>query len=69
MIYKVSVKLHMDFIEINGDQIVVGILSAPERGKANKELIGKISKHLKVPKANVSIISGASSRKKVVEVI
>ncbi|MBI5355758.1 MAG: DUF167 domain-containing protein [Candidatus Aenigmarchaeota archaeon] len=69
MIYKVSVRLHRDFIEVNGDEITVGVLSPPQKGKANKELIEKISSYFKVPKASVSILSGAGSRKKMIEVI
>ena len=69
MIYKVSVTFHKDFLEINSDKILVGIISDPQKGKANKELIEKISKHFSVPKSNVRIISGVKSRKKLVEVI
>ncbi|MGQ0796090.1 MAG: DUF167 domain-containing protein [Nitrosopumilaceae archaeon] len=69
MIYKVSVTFHKDLIEINNDEIMIGITSEPEKGKANKELIEKISKYLGVTKSNVRIISGAKSRKKLVEVI
>lgn len=69
MIYKVSVTFHKDFLEINNDEIAVGITAEPEKGKANKELIEKISKHFDVPKSNVRILSGEKSRKKLVEVI
>jgi uncharacterized protein (TIGR00251 family) len=69
MIYKVSVTFHKDFIEINNDEISIGILSEPEKGKANKELIEKISEHFDVPKSNIRIVSGEKSRKKLVEVI
>ena len=69
MIYKVSVTFHKDFLEINKDEIAIGITAEPEKGKANKELIEKISKHFDVPKSNVRIISGEKSRKKLVEVI
>ena len=69
MIYKVSVTFHKDFIEINKDEIAVGITSEPQKGKANKELIEKISKYFDVPKSNVKIVSGEKSRKKLVEVI
>ena len=69
MIYKVSVTFHKDFIEINNDEVAIGIKSEPQKGKANKELIEKISKHFGVPKSNVRIISAAKSRKKLVEVI
>ncbi|MGI0041263.1 MAG: DUF167 domain-containing protein [Nitrosopumilaceae archaeon] len=69
MIYKVSITFHKDFLEINKDEIAVGIISEPQKGKANKELIEKISKHFDVPKSNVRIISGEKSSKKLVEVI
>ena len=69
MIYKVSVTFHRDFIEVNNDEITIGITSEPKKGKANKELIEKISKYFGVAKSNVRIISGAKSRKKLVEVI
>ena len=69
MIYKVSVAFHKDFIEVNGDEITVGITAEPQKGKANKELIEKISEHLGVSKSNVRIVSGEKSRKKLVEVI
>jgi len=69
MIYKVSVAFRKDFIEINNDEISIGILSKPQKGKANKELIEKISKYFDVPKSNVRIVSGEKSRKKLVEVL
>lgn len=69
MIYKVSVAFRKDFIEINKDEISIGILSKPQKGKANKELIEKISKYFDVPKSNVRIVSGEKSRKKLVEVL
>ena len=69
MIYKVSVTFHKDFIEINKDEIAIGVTAEPQKGKANKELIEKISKHFGVLKSNVRIISGEKSRKKLVEVI
>ena len=69
MIYKVSVTFHKDFLEVNKDEISIGIVSEPEKGKANKELIEKISKYFDVPKSNVRIVSGEKSRKKLVEVI
>jgi hypothetical protein len=69
MIYKVSVTFHKDFVEVNGDEITVGITAKPQKGKANKELIEKISEHFGVSKFNVRIVSGEKSRKKLVEVI
>lgn len=69
MIYKVSVTFHKDFVQVNGDEITVGIKSEPQKGKANKELLEKISAYFKVSKSNVRIVSGEKSRKKLVEVV
>lgn len=69
MRYNVSVKLKKDFIEVNGNNITVGVKAAPEKGKANNEVIKKIAKHFGIAKSAVRIISGASSRKKIVEIV
>ena len=42
-----------------------GVSSVPEDGKANKELIVAISKLLKIPKSEIEILSGQSSRNKI----
>ena len=42
--------------------------SAPERGKANSELIDLIAKALNIPKYHVTIISGATIRLKCIKI-
>jgi len=42
--------------------------SQPERGLANKELIGFFSKALKVPQASIMLLSGDTSRKKKIKI-
>jgi uncharacterized protein (TIGR00251 family) len=37
-------------------------------GRANKRLVEILSEHFKVPKSRISIVNGAKSRDKVVEV-
>ena len=44
------------------------INAAPDKGKANKALIALISKEYGVKKSEVTIITGLTSRNKVVEV-
>lgn len=68
MIYKVSVSLHKNFIEIKDDHIEIGIMSKPVKGEANLEIIKKIAKHLGISKSNVRIIAGEKSRDKIIEV-
>ena len=42
--------------------------SAPERGKANAELVKLLSKKLRVEQDAISIISGEASRKKLIKI-
>ena len=49
--------------EHNG-ALKVGVTSAPEDGKANDAAVKLLSKLLHVPKSNIEIISGHSSRNK-----
>jgi len=43
--------------------------SAPERGKANKELIKSIAKVLKIAQSDISIVAGQTGRNKRVKII
>jgi len=44
------------------------VKSSPEGGKANAELIKFLSKRLKIPQKQITIITGATSRKKRVKI-
>ena len=68
MKYNVEVTFHRDFVKVEGSKILVGLMSKPEKGKANTELVKKIAKHFNVPSSRVSIISGFKSRDKTVEI-
>ncbi len=48
--------------------LVVYLKAAPENGKANAELIASLARHFHVTQSNISIIRGATSRSKVVDV-
>jgi len=69
VIYKVSVTFHKDFIEVNNDEISVGIKSKPQKGEANRELIKKLSKYFNVSQSQVKITSGEKSRKKLIQIM
>lgn len=43
--------------------------SPPEDGKANKELIELLAEKLKIPKRSVAVVSGFTSRTKIVEIV
>ena len=40
------------------------LTTAPEKGKANKELIKMLAKELKIPKQNIELIGGATTHLK-----
>jgi len=44
------------------------VKAAPEKGKANKEVIDVIAKMLKVAKGSVEIVSGLTNRKKLLRI-
>lgn len=67
--YHVVVRLGGSGITVEGEEIEVGIKSEPERGKANRELVKKLADHFNVPAQNVRIVSGHTSRKKIVDVL
>ncbi|TLY11823.1 MAG: DUF167 domain-containing protein [Thaumarchaeota archaeon] len=70
MQYSVSVRFSSDGqLEVIGDQIAISIKSQPERGRANKELLKKLAAHFGVSQERVRIVSGLTSRKKIVEVL
>jgi uncharacterized protein (TIGR00251 family) len=54
-------------VGFEGDTLRVKVQGAPVDGEANKDLIALLSKHLKVPKKRIEIISGHSSRKKLIK--
>lgn len=47
-----------------GERLKIAIATPPIDGKANKALIGFISKRLEIPKSYVNIITGENSREK-----
>ncbi|TLY05641.1 MAG: DUF167 domain-containing protein [Thaumarchaeota archaeon] len=70
MQYSVSVRFSSDGqLEVIGDQIAISIKSQPERGRANKELLKKLAAHFGVSEERVRIVSGLTSRKKIVELL
>ena len=69
MRYTIDVVLHQDFVEVDGDIIVVGLMCKPVKCAANRELVRKLAKHFKVSTAQIRIVSGLRSKRKVVEIV
>jgi uncharacterized protein (TIGR00251 family) len=69
LIYKVHVEFSKEFLEIENDQITIGVKSKPIKGEANKEIIKKIAKYFKISTSSVQIKSGHKSSEKIIEVL
>jgi len=53
----------------NGDSYLkVYVTAVPEDSKANKAMIGFLAKEWKIPKSHFKILSGATSRYKIVQI-
>ncbi len=55
-------------VEEKGEFLLVRVKSPPTEGKANRELIEVLSDYFGVPKSRIRIVSGQSSRNKLVEI-
>ena len=51
----------------HGDGWKVRVAAAPERGRANDAVLDLLAETLSVPRGSVSLVSGSSSRDKIVE--
>ncbi|HET9506911.1 MAG TPA: DUF167 family protein [Gaiellaceae bacterium] len=51
----------------HGDGWKVRVAAAPERGRANDAVLALLAEALELPRASVSLVSGSSSRDKIVE--
>jgi uncharacterized protein YggU (UPF0235/DUF167 family) len=51
----------------HGDAWKVRVAAAPERGRANDAVVKLLAARLRVPQGSVSVVSGTTSRDKVVE--
>lgn len=52
-----------------GEIFIIKTKEKPVEGKANKAVIKLLAEHFKVPQANISILSGARSKEKLLEVV
>jgi hypothetical protein len=64
----VKVKLNQDFVKASGNEIIVGIKSKPQQGKANSEIVSKLAKYFGVSSGKVRIVAGFKSKNKIVMV-
>jgi uncharacterized protein (TIGR00251 family) len=53
---------------VKGERLSVALAAAPVDGAANQELIETLAAHFGVPRRQLRILTGARSRRKVVEI-
>ncbi len=58
-----------EVVSIGSDEICIRVAAIPDKGEANTELISFLAKHLKIPKSNISIAKGHTSRYKKLEIL
>lgn len=56
------------FCAPDGDYLKISICAAPEKGKANKELIDFLAKKLKIAKSSFEIVSGELDKYKKISI-
>lgn len=60
-----------DGVEIAGDGLAhlkARVTAVPEKGKANKALIALLAKALKVPKSEITVVTGETARQKILRI-
>ena len=68
MLYEIMVEFNEDFLEISGNKIRIGIRSKPIKGKANIEVIKKLSRYFELPTNKIQIKKGHKSQTKIIEI-
>jgi uncharacterized protein len=72
LIYTVKIKfdsLDKFVLDNDNNEIELSVSSIPLKGKANKEIIQKISNYFNIKSNNVKIVRGIHSKTKVVDIM
>ena len=66
---KVKTKAKKEKVErIDGEHFAVAVAAPAEKGLANDAVITALAEHFNVPKSRIAIVSGRTSREKVIEI-
>ena len=65
---RISPNASKNQIMLSDDMIKVKVTAQPIENKANKALVGFLSKYLKVPKTSISIVKGETSKDKTLHI-
>jgi uncharacterized protein (TIGR00251 family) len=56
-------------IQMDHQRVVVAVHAAPDKGKANDELIEYLARAIRVPRSAMTIVRGETSRRKTIRII
>jgi len=65
---KVKPSSRTEEVSQEGDSFIVKVKEPPKEGKANQAVIKLLAGHFGVPKSQVRVVSGFTSKNKVIEV-
>lgn len=69
LLIKVVPKAHKsEIVGWEGEELKIRLKAIPEKGEANQELIAFLSKAFGIPKSNIELVSGLTSRHKKVNI-
>lgn len=57
-----------EIIDLGNNRLKVRVVSPPEGGRANKELVESLARHYKKRRSSIAITKGMTSRDKIVEI-
>jgi uncharacterized protein (TIGR00251 family) len=66
--YQVDVRFGREYLSVQDRHLVVGLKARPVKGRANRELVTTLANYFKVSATQIKIVSGYTSKRKVVVV-
>lgn len=67
---KVKIKAKKEFVKkIDDTRYIVSVKEPPVQGKANQAIIEALAEYFGISKSNIKIVSGFTSKQKIIEVI
>jgi len=66
---KVKPNSRTEEVSHEGDSFIVKVKGPPHEGKANQAVVKLLAEHFGIPKSQVRIVSGFTSKNKVVDIV
>ena len=58
-----------EILGVHGGALKLAVAAAPEKGKANREIVALLSRELKVPKGSIELVRGAGGPEKAFRIV